>query len=158
MYYYYEWQNSWRCSPSRRTTRGNCRLMDLQALVMPLAMVAQLTMPPKMFTRMAFTCSTTLQRKSSSPPRTGGEVMHINSFTHQDAFHPSHKPFKVSHHHQGHNKKKGDACKFIHTPGCISPVPQTLQVRSSPPRTREKVRHINSFTRHTNLNRSDWEN
>ena len=41
--------------PSSRTMSGISSLMDLQALTMPLAMVAQLTMPPNTLTRIAFT-------------------------------------------------------------------------------------------------------
>ena len=41
--------------PSSLTISGISSLMDLQALTMPLAMVAQLTMPPNTLTRIAFT-------------------------------------------------------------------------------------------------------
>ena len=41
--------------PSNRTMRGKERLMALQALVIPLAIVAQLTIPPNTFTRIALT-------------------------------------------------------------------------------------------------------
>ena len=42
--------------PSSLQITGSLRSMDLHALTMPLAMVAQLTMPPNTLTRMAFTC------------------------------------------------------------------------------------------------------
>jgi len=42
--------------PSSLTTSGTFNSNSRQALVMPLAMMAQLTMPPKMLTRMASTC------------------------------------------------------------------------------------------------------
>ncbi|TNN39184.1 hypothetical protein EYF80_050639 [Liparis tanakae] len=41
-----------------RTTSGTFSSSSRHALVMPLAMMAQLTMPPKMLTRMASTCGT----------------------------------------------------------------------------------------------------
>ena len=41
--------------PSSLTTSGTLSSSSRQALVMPLAMMAQLTMPPKMFTRTAST-------------------------------------------------------------------------------------------------------
>lgn len=43
-------------SPSSLTTSGTLSSSSRQALVMPLAMMAQLTIPPKMLTRMASTC------------------------------------------------------------------------------------------------------
>lgn len=44
-----------RNSPSSRTTRGTFSSSSRQALVIPLAMMAQLTIPPKILTRMAST-------------------------------------------------------------------------------------------------------
>jgi len=41
--------------PSSLTTIGTDMLMDLAALTMPFAIVAQLTMPPNTFTKIAFT-------------------------------------------------------------------------------------------------------
>lgn len=43
-------------SPSSLTTRGTFNSSSWQALVIPLAMMAQFTIPPKMFTRIASTC------------------------------------------------------------------------------------------------------
>lgn len=42
-------------SPSSRTTRGTLSSSSRQALVIPLAMMAQLTIPPKILTRIAST-------------------------------------------------------------------------------------------------------
>lgn len=42
--------------PSSLTTSGTFSSSSRQALVMPLAMMAQLTMPPKMLTKIASTC------------------------------------------------------------------------------------------------------
>ena len=42
-------------SPSNLTTRGMERWISLQAAMIPLAIVAQFTIPPKMFTKIAFT-------------------------------------------------------------------------------------------------------
>lgn len=42
--------------PSSLTTSGTLSSSSRQALAMPLAMMAQLTIPPKMFTRIASTC------------------------------------------------------------------------------------------------------
>ena len=41
--------------PSRRTTMGKVRFMFWYALVIPFAMVAQFTIPPKIFTKIALT-------------------------------------------------------------------------------------------------------
>ena len=42
------------------------RSMDLQALTMPLAIVAQLTMPPKTLTRRALTLSSSVMMRKAS--------------------------------------------------------------------------------------------
>ena len=41
--------------PCKRTMSGTLSLMVRQAFTIPLAMMAQLTIPPKMLTKMAFT-------------------------------------------------------------------------------------------------------
>ena len=41
--------------PSKRTIKGTLSSIDLEAPTIPDAIVAQLTMPPKTFTKMAFT-------------------------------------------------------------------------------------------------------
>ena len=46
--------------PSNLTTNGNFKSMDLQAFTTPLAIVAQFTIPPKTFTRMALTLLSSL--------------------------------------------------------------------------------------------------
>lgn len=41
--------------PSNLTTKGTFNLIFLQALVIPLAIMAQFTIPPNMFTKTALT-------------------------------------------------------------------------------------------------------
>ena len=52
--------------PSSLTTRGISRLMEWQALTIPLAIVAQLTIPPKTLTRIALTCLSSLMIRNAS--------------------------------------------------------------------------------------------
>ena len=52
--------------PSSLTTRGISRLMEWQALTIPLAIVAQLTIPPKTLTRIALTCLSSLIIRNAS--------------------------------------------------------------------------------------------
>lgn len=61
-------------SPSSLTTSGTLSSSSRQALVMPLAMMAQLTIPPKMLTRMASTCEARQWIKWLSPAAGGGEI------------------------------------------------------------------------------------
>lgn len=57
-------------SPSSLTTRGTFSSSSWQALVIPLAMMAQFTIPPNMFTRIASTC-----RKKTKEELSGGVFM-----------------------------------------------------------------------------------
>lgn len=61
-------------SPSSLTTSGTLSSSSRQALVMPLAMMAQLTIPPKMLTRMASTCEARQWIKWLSPAAGGGDT------------------------------------------------------------------------------------
>lgn len=52
--------------PCSRTIRGTLTSIDLQALTIPLAMVAQLTIPPKIFTKIALTCLSDVKISNAS--------------------------------------------------------------------------------------------
>ena len=63
-YYYYDY-NEYYYVPSSLTTTGTVILIDLAAFTMPLAIVAQFTIPPNTFTRIAFTCKYVQQQENN---------------------------------------------------------------------------------------------